>query len=518
MKAVVIGAGISGLAVAQELVDKGFEVHVFEKAAVAGGMARSTRTRQGIPSEHSWRGYAPFYYNVFEIMSRIPITKKLQDKEIEPRQIVTFHGKQYDLTDFIPKHPGGRIIKKLLTTDDPLEKVWKDNNVEWHLHHDYVIRILEKYRVGSSVPPCVLDNLAKHPIDFKLLGKPAGIQWYDYPYLTYLFIKGAFVHKRKKHDTLLLDVVGPLSTPTKRYLLDYVSGPGFGFDKNTITTNHYFGFMYNQLYAGDFTWQVMNQPTSEAWIDPWVNHLKSKGVKFHFNSPTVTEVADEYISCIPPTIDVPNDQISFRIGFNRKITFDNKNLAFVLLDSPYGITFYAQDEHWSPDVDIGPVQSLWSGTITNGVEAVKLRPPELMTEIKKQILDAMNNIQERDIVYQELFEDWYWDQLEQRLKSKNPKWVNEIGELRPKNETDYPNVWIAGSHTDTTTDVWTMESAVESGKLASNLILKKYNLQPCFVKSHELKLAKIDDIFYDAGLPHVLDCILLFLFVCLLAS
>ena len=69
MKVVIIGAGIAGLTAAHELVDKGFQVEVYEKGEVAGGMARSVRTSKGVPSEHSWRGYAPFYFNAFEIMS-----------------------------------------------------------------------------------------------------------------------------------------------------------------------------------------------------------------------------------------------------------------------------------------------------------------------------------------------------------------------------------------------------------------------------------------------------------------
>ena len=40
-----------------------------------------------------------------------------------------------------------------------------------------------------------------------------------------------------------------------------------------------------------------------------------------------------------------------------------------------------------------------------------------------------------------------------------------------------------------------MESAVESGKLASNLILEKYNLKKCLVMSHTVELGKIDDPF-----------------------
>ena len=528
MKVIIIGAGIAGLTVAHELVEKGFEVEVYEKSSVAGGMARSTRTPSGVPSEHSWRGYAPFYYNAFEIMSRIPIAKKLSDCERNDRDIITFKGQKYDVTDFVPKHPGGSIIKRLLESDKPLEQVWKDNKVAWHMKNPYVMSILEKYKIGSEALPDVRDNLAKAGIDFKLLTNKTDedikISLVDYPYLSYLFIKYAIVNKRRNNDTKLIDLVWPLQETSRQYLLDYLSGPGYGFDKNTISANHYCCFAYQQLYAGIHSWQVMNQPTSEAWIDPWVEYLSSKGVRFHFKS-TMSSLtpggaiingelmkADEYVLATPPEIKVPNDQISFRFGFNKKISFEKHNIAFVLLDSEYNMTFYPQDEHWSKDVNLGPVVSLWSGTIINGKNAVKLEPEQLLAEIKRQFLQSKyirDIISENDIVYEEIFEDWYWDSKLKRLVSKNPTWVTRVNEVRPLNITEYPNIWVAGSHTKTTIDVWTMESAVESGKLASNLILEKYNLKKCLVMDHEIKIGKIDDPFYNVGLPHIIDCLLI---------
>jgi len=533
MKVVIVGAGIAGLTVAHELVDKGFEVDVYEKSFVAGGMARSTRTRSGVPAEHSWRGYAPFYFNAFEIMSRIPISKKLSDYEKTKRDIITYKGERYDLTEFIPKHPGGTIIRKALETDKPLEQVWKDNDVGWHMKNPYVLKILEKYKIGSKVPPDVTDNLAKSGIDFKLLtNKREGdttISFLDYPYVAYLFIKYAIVNKRRQNKTKLIDVVWPLEESSKQYLVDFISGAGWGFNKDTISTNHLFCFIYLYLYAGSYDWQVMNQPTSEAWIDPWVDHLISKGVKFHFNSnfESITPdgviinrelvQANEYVVAIPPPkIKYVANQVSFRFGFNKKVSFEKHNIAFVLLDSEYNITFYPQDEHWSKDVYLGPVVSLWSGTIINGNNAVKLKRKELLIEIKRQFLQSKyikNIISESDIVYEELFEDWVWDPKSKRLVSKNPAWGNYVNEIRPLNTTKYPNIWITGSHTKTTTDIWCMESAVESGKLASNLILEKYNKKKCVVMSHKIKFATFDDPFYDLGLPHFLDCFLITLVI-----
>jgi hypothetical protein len=35
-------------------------------------MARSNTTKHLFPFEHSWRGYAPFYKNTFQLMKEIP--------------------------------------------------------------------------------------------------------------------------------------------------------------------------------------------------------------------------------------------------------------------------------------------------------------------------------------------------------------------------------------------------------------------------------------------------------------
>ena len=43
--------------------------------------------------------------------------------------LVTFKGETYDITDFIPNHPGGSVIQKAIGNN--LEDVWKENGVEW---------------------------------------------------------------------------------------------------------------------------------------------------------------------------------------------------------------------------------------------------------------------------------------------------------------------------------------------------------------------------------------------------
>jgi len=65
---IIFGGGIAGLTLAHELIKTNQTILIIEKDDNFGGMARSRIEQNSIPSEHSWRGYAPFYKNTFQIM------------------------------------------------------------------------------------------------------------------------------------------------------------------------------------------------------------------------------------------------------------------------------------------------------------------------------------------------------------------------------------------------------------------------------------------------------------------
>ena len=83
---VIFGAGIAGLTVAHELLKNSstIKIAIIEKENIIGGMARSSRYPNNIPTEHSWRGYAPFYTNTFELMKEIPFKNKTVLDNLNP--------------------------------------------------------------------------------------------------------------------------------------------------------------------------------------------------------------------------------------------------------------------------------------------------------------------------------------------------------------------------------------------------------------------------------------------------
>ena len=377
-------------------------------------------------------------------------------------------------------------------------------------------------------------------------------------------------------------------------MINYITGPGYGMNKNEISMGHLFHFpvlSYGQEYKYVNSsnghsyeqynprneWHVMNGPTNDVWIDPWIKYLEEKGVEFltntelvkinyYKNNITCVEIkqngiinqlnAKEYILSINPfnTLDIlknskmqglynnfksltdntKSKQISFRIGINKEIKYPIDNIAFVMYDSEFNITWYPQEKHWKQKPII---KSLWSGTIIDfekkgkifNKNAENLDNEKLKEEIIYQILRSEsfrkliydNNgfyVNKEDIEYIEI---WYeWNFINGKQEQIYKKWVNNIynEKFRPLQKTEYDNLFLSGSHTKTTINIWSMEGAVESGKITANYILDKYNKPniehykhdvPCYIKLFQY----IDNILYKLYLPNIINLLIIIIII-----
>ena len=84
-KVVILGGGVAGMSAAHELIERGFEVSVYEFKDTQGGKARSmdvpnsaTGGRKPLPGEHGFRFFPRFYKHVPDTMLRIPFLKNKQ--------------------------------------------------------------------------------------------------------------------------------------------------------------------------------------------------------------------------------------------------------------------------------------------------------------------------------------------------------------------------------------------------------------------------------------------------------
>jgi L-lactate dehydrogenase (cytochrome) len=62
---------------------------------------------------------------------------------------VIFQGNVYDITKFIPLHPGGAVLNDYLGKD--VEKVWTDGGFLKHLTSNKAYSILSGYKIGKLV-------------------------------------------------------------------------------------------------------------------------------------------------------------------------------------------------------------------------------------------------------------------------------------------------------------------------------------------------------------------------------
>ena len=350
---IIFGGGLSGLTLAHELIKKKFKILLIEKDNELGGMARSDANKNLFPSEHSWRGYAPFYKNTFQLMKEIPY---------------------YDTNVF-------------------------DNlsiPIDFHLLYD------KEYGYKSSLN--FKDKIILYYIGINYLLSDNRREYY-YSYNIQPFLKTYLSHAGYNH------------------MINFVTGPGYGMNKNEISMGHLFHFPilsyinkehYIHTHSSDGTgtnythnstdnWHVMNGPTSDVWINPWIRHLEANGVdiltnaelvKINYKKNNITSVdikqngiisqlkSKECILSINPfnTVDIlknskmqdlynnfksltdntKSKHISFRIGINKEIKYPIDNIAFVMNDSEFNITWYPQEKHWKKKPKM---MSLWSGTI-----------------------------------------------------------------------------------------------------------------------------------------------------------
>ena len=108
-------------------------------------------------------------------------------------------------------------------------------------------------------------------------------------------------------------------------------------------------------------------------------------------------------------------------------------------------------------------------------------------------------------------EVWHeWQFSPNGIRCHQPKWVNTTNTqpYLPTQATPVPNLVLAGAHTQTAADVWSIEAAVESGRLAARVIEPGVRVIPQYKSRWLRALGEMDDVFYSAGLPHVLNILL----------
>ncbi|WP_425580699.1 hydroxysqualene dehydroxylase [Streptomyces thermospinosisporus] len=505
----VLGGGVAGLTAAHELAERGFRVTVYERRAL-GGKARSMGVpgsarggRRELPAEHGFRFIPGIYHNLPDTMRRIPFPGNrngVWDNLVAPSEMSFARTGREDLRLPLP-WPGHRPPD--LTFDDVrraltavLESV---RGIPPHEAAYFVNRVLV---FMTSCDERRNDTWEATPWwDFIRAGRMSR----DYQRLLAIGVTRNIVATRAEEA----------STRTVASLLEafLFNGTGRGAD-------------------GPLD-RILNAPTNEAWIDPWVAHLESLGVAFEIGR-TVREVlyeggrvtgvrvadpsgrtrtvtADHYVCAMPvqharrtwgPALRAAEPQLArcdrLQTDWMTGIQFYLTESAPLLdghlncVDSPWALTAIQQARHWEQhdfpsDYGDGSVVDCLSVDISEwdkpgilyGRTAKQCTRAEVAKEVWEQLKAALNDTG-RTVLRDGALHSWFLDPGVDGIGTPHP--VNEdellihpVGTFhnRPTAATRIPNFFLAGDYVAVDIDLATMEGANASARAAVNALLDR---------------------------------------------
>jgi len=278
--------------------------------------------------------------------------------------------------------------------------------------------------------------------------------------------------------------------------------------------------------------RLLNAPTNEAWIDPWVAALRGLGVGFRMGStveaidvdggrPTSARVrdaagrtgtveADWFVCAVPVERAVQlwsPEVLALDPGLQRMkhLVVDWMNgLQFYLrrnasitaghvayLDSPWALTSISQAQFWenrnfTRDYGDGTVRDCLSVDISDwdtpgvvhGRPAKECTEQEIVQEVWTQLKAALNDTGPAELADADLH-SWFldpaiaWSSASRRNTNDEPLLINTVGSWpqRPRARTAIPNLFLGGDYVQTNIDLATMEGANESARAAVNALL-----------------------------------------------
>jgi uncharacterized protein with NAD-binding domain and iron-sulfur cluster len=251
-RVIVLGGGVAGMSAAHELAERGFEVQVYEsKPDYVGGKARSINVpgtnlkdpSKFLPGEHGFRFFPGFYKHVIDTMKRIPFGSNggtvfdnlVSTESVEITQIgklpiimpVNFPSSLKDLIEMFMGfiEAGAELTKEEITFFS--ERIWQ-------LMTSCNDRYMNQYEQ---------------------------IGWWEY------------LEADNFSDTYRSLLVEGLTRSLVAAKAQKASTRTVG----TIFLQLLYGMMNATSRDTD---RVLNNPTNDAWLDPWLTYLNSIGVHY----------------------------------------------------------------------------------------------------------------------------------------------------------------------------------------------------------------------------------------------
>jgi uncharacterized protein with NAD-binding domain and iron-sulfur cluster len=499
-KVIILGGGIAGLSAAHELIERHFDVEVYELLSIPGGKARSFAVpgsgkegRKDLPGEHGFRFFPRFYRHVTDTMARIPYGPSctVADNLVDTTRCQLNRYGRFPI-DLIARFP--RTLGDVRVALDDASRFL---NGDLDLTHD------DLRFFGSKIWQIVTSCRERRDEQYEKIG------WWDF--------------------------IG-----AERRSLAYQKLLGHGITRSLVAAKArsastktigdiFVQLLFDIVTPGPSTDRVLNGPTNDVWVDPWRRYLESRGVVYHLDSKAVAAAFDGQriraasIRRGGSTVSVQGDYFVFALPVEDVIELITPDMAradpalgslfaldditewmngiqiylkedvplahghSIYVDSPWALTAISQAQFWRPmnlsQYGDGTVKGIisvdiseWSEPGLNGKAAKDCTPEEIKAEVWEQIKRSVNYGDIAKLKDEQLHSfslDPSLSHREGTTANEEPLLVNLVDtwKLRPEAVSKIPNLFLAADYVRTYTDLATMEAANEAARRAVNGIL-----------------------------------------------
>jgi uncharacterized protein with NAD-binding domain and iron-sulfur cluster len=501
MKVIVMGGGVAGMSAAHELALRDADVVVYETRPIPGGKARSLPVpgsgrdgRRDLPAEHGFRFFPGFYRHLPDTMKRIPFRGQedgvLGNLVSTSRVQLALEGRAEIVT---PAH--------FPTSPDDLEQGF---------------RSLLGHAAGLGIPP--QDQARFVNALLLLLTSCEERRFAQFEHQSWWDFSGA-ERRSPQYGKFLADGLTRTLVAAKAREMSARTGGAILLQ-----------LLFDLAQPGQQVDRVLDGPTNDVWIDPWLAHLRSLGVDYmtehqvqgiHVSGDSVTHVsvvahdrlfddaADFYVAAVPVEVmrllatDEVKEAEPRLAGLNSLRTRWMNGVMFYLdrdvslvhghslyVDSPWALTSISQRQFW-PEVDFGRLGdgrvegilsvdvSDWEAQGINGKQAMYCSSEEVCGEVWTQLKGSLNDagidVLEDANVLRAFLDPAITYPNPTAAHNLEPLLINTAGswDNRPEATTAIENLMLASDYVRTHTDLATMEGANEAARRAVNGILER---------------------------------------------
>jgi 15-cis-phytoene desaturase len=498
-RVIVLGGGVSGMSAAHELAERGFEVSVYELRGTPGGKARSiekagtgTDGRRDLPGEHGFRFFPGFYRHLPDTMRRIPYGDAG----------LSVHDNLVPATRLLLSQVGMPDVE-LPVMQRNLGDLWS----------------ALQFAFGPNVTNLPLGDVLFFWSKLERWLKSCDRRRYE-EYESQSFWE--YVEGDSRSEGYRKFLAGGLTRTLVAARAEHMSA------RSALSV---IAQLLQDLLAAQGADRVLNGPTNDVWMDPWLAHLRRRGVRYFTDAKVeafelerdrvravhVTrdgvpcEVRGElFVSALPADVIrrlVSSDMLAIdprleglahldTAWMNGIQYFLDTDIPLVhghatFFDSPWALTAVSQAQFW-PDVELadygdGSVRGILSVDIsdweTDGILFGKPARACTAREIEQEVWAQLEQhwdarvgeaFRSARVIDVHLDPAIVFDASGHVLDNREPLLINSVGSWyeRPEAVTALPNFFLAGDYVRTHTDLATMEAANESARHAVNGILR----------------------------------------------